>query len=612
MPRLLTLLEKRSLIVTLGLAFLVILFLAPQVASENVMPFTDGNHYVQRAFALHGFLHTGQWGKFRDLLTLPRQTIAPLQYPLFFLLPHAWANLVTYGLIQLLVNFGLLAVASWNLCRVLNRPEWSPALFLLTGCENYSFDYPYFFFLDLTFCAFGALALSFQIDAWQKLTPRASLLSGLGLSLLFWIKPANALLYAFTFILSECLFLLWHLKIKSPRENLRAVLRHLAWLALGFLPLFLLASACGAIQTIFLLIEHNELGREWETHLAATGLLRLFYFPVCFAYFYNALVLLAIAAAVFIVRFCFVKNPPAVPADKKPFPTPLLLILVAAYAIYGEIFSFFVLVKTMRSLVVMLPVLWLFLFWCADRWRIRGDWLLLIAAAYVALLADQVATDFFGSPPPSPDKYLLNDAWYDYFPMAWSRYDSGPATLARVEALIRQQLPDGGHVGVSTERVFIDGRSVSLLLNQRALLDGRPPPYSAVRLFNTEGRYSPAAFLQARAILLYVSKNTQYSQFTWEESTRLLAYIPSHWAPAAAIVPLLNPRGDLLGYWIPLPAPLTQAQLADGMKACGSPGIMEDDRLDEYLYGARSTWPQYLDILHRWLKKRFGSVPASS
>jgi hypothetical protein len=42
------------------------------------------------------------------------------------------------------------------------------------------------------------------------------------------------------------------------------------------------------------------------------------------------------------------------------------------------------------------------------------------------------------------------------------------------------------------------------------------------------------------------------------------------------------------------------------MKACGAPGVMPDDRIDEYIYGRRLTWRQCLDTLREWMRKRFG------
>jgi hypothetical protein len=602
------LLGQRSLLVTLFLAGLVVLFLGPEVASRDVMPYTDGNHYVHRAFALYGFLHSGQFEQFWNLFTLPRQTLLPPQYPLFFLVPRSLAGLIAYGWVQLLCNFGLLAVASWNLCRVLERPAWAPALFLLAGCENYSFDYPYFFFLDLTFCALTTLALSFQIGAWKNPGARTSLLSGLGVGLLFLVKPANALLFGGTFLLSELIQVGWRLRGGARHSETSA---HAGWLALGFFPPVLLSAACGGIQSIFLLLVQNELTPEWETHLPITGLLRFFYFPLCFAYFYHLIVLFLIALGVALLAAYLRWERPALESALPPFPAPFLLILILTYAIYGELFSFWFLVKTMRSIVFLLPLLWLAVFWLVERWRIRGPLLLLGAAAYVLVLASQVSWDFFGSPPPAPDKYYLTDRWYAYFPMAWPRYVSGPPLVADLGRLVTSDLPPGGRVGLTTERVFLDGRSLSLRLNSPALLSGDPPPYSCVRLFRSDGRYSPSAFLTSKVIFVYIAKNAQYSQFTWRETTNLLAYIPGHWADPSALSPIRSSRGDFLGYQIFLRQPLTPEQIADGMQKIGAPGPMPDDRIDEYIYGRHFTWPQCLNLLRQWEQKRFGARPAA-
>jgi hypothetical protein len=605
MKRLLAFLEKQSLPVTLLCALLAILFLWPQMVSATVMPYTDGNAYVHRAFALYGFLHSGQWRSFWELFSLPRQSLLSPQELLFFLLPRAWAGLPSYGAIQLVCNNVLLALALWNLCRVFERREWAPAMFLLCACENYSFDYPYFFFLDLTFTAFGALVLSWQVDAWRRPTPRAGALAGIGLGLLYWLKPANALLFTFTFVLSEIGLIAWNHFDRAKKEGAPPVLRRLGWLAVGLLPVVLAAVACGALQSILLIIHNNELSPEWETHLAATGLFRLFYFPLCFAYFYNALVLIFIVGAVALATAYFRRAAGPSVEQPKAFPVRALLILVFSYLVLGEIFSFVMLVKTMRFLVGMLPVLWLFLFWLADRWRLRGGVLLAGAVAYVAVLADQVATNYFDSAPLSPDKYLLADNWYDYFPMAWSRYDAGPRIAAHLETVVRAELPEGGRVGVSTERVFLDGRSLSLLLNGAALLEGRPPLYSCVRLFNPAGQYSPAAFSSSRLMLLYVAQNAQYSAFTWRENTNLLSYVPGHWADPAQAVELTDPRGQLLGYAFPLAKPVTAAQLADAMRWCGAPGPMTDDRIDDYIHGTHYSGREALRLLADWARKRF-------
>jgi hypothetical protein len=375
------------------------------------------------------------------------------------------------------------------------------------------------------------------------------------------------------------------------------------WLLAGFVPVVLLALACGAGQSIFQLILTNELDPEWETQLVVSGLLRLFYFPLVFGYFYHVIVMLFLAAGIFFVSRIF--HDEGEPSSA-PFPGRALLALAIAGTIFGEFFSFWILVKTMRALLFLLPIFWLLLFRLAEKLRVRADWLFAGAVLYTGVLTLQVTSDFFRSKPLAPDKYLLADDWYNYLPMAWRHYGQGYGIVTQLCSDVRTELPGGGRLGLTTERVFIDGRSLSLRLNGDALLDGRPPAWSCVRIFDVDGRYSPNALSTANGLIVYVARNAQYSNFTWRECTNLLAYIPNHWAGPTDIVQVDNPEGRLLGYYVPLRRPLTAEQIAQGMQACGAPGVMPDDRLDEYIYGRRLTWRQCLHTLHLWLSKRFG------
>jgi hypothetical protein len=271
-----------------------------------------------------------------------------------------------------------------------------------------------------------------------------------------------------------------------------------------------------------------------------------------------------------------------------------------------------VLVKTMRALVFMLPVLGLVLFHLAERCRIRAPALLAATLVYSAVLVTQLETDYFHSAPISPDKYLLADRWYSYLPMAWARYGSGHGVVLGLCDLIHREMPRGGRIGVTTERVFLDGRSISLDLNGDALLDGRPFLYHCFRLFDPEGRYSAQAFLSSDALILYVARNAQYSAFTWREDTGLLAYVPGHWAAPEDIRQILNPAGHLLGYYVPLAHRLSPAELAAGMKACNAPGPRPQDRIDDYLTGTHFSVRQCFALLREWALKRFGPNPAAA
>src|ERR1700733_13282794 len=102
-------LKSRPLLISLMIALVVSYAMgADGVVSEDAMPFGDGERYVLRAMTLYGYLHSGQWSQFWDVFTLPKQSIAPLHYWIFFLLPQSWAGLTSYGVIQAVTTYGVL------------------------------------------------------------------------------------------------------------------------------------------------------------------------------------------------------------------------------------------------------------------------------------------------------------------------------------------------------------------------------------------------------------------------------------------------------------------------------------------------------------------------
>ena len=371
-------LKQRALLLSLLLAAVLCwAFSADGVVSEDIMPMGDSEHYVLRGMTLYGYLHTGQWGLFWEAFTLPKQSLAPLHYWLFFLVPQRWASMTCYGAIQAVATFGLLAFGAWNLCRALERTEWTPALFLFCATQNISLDYSYFYFIDVPFMALGTLVLAWQVRAWRRLHWRASLLSGAGAGLLFWLKAPNAIIFTGTYVLAELIRLGLEWRTASGEGKAlvgKNFLRHASAVATGYFPITLVALACGGFQSIIKLIDANEVSGFFATTVESTGLLRLLYFPLCLTFFYHAVMLLAIFAVVGVVAFRGRKNEAGMPSQKlarSPFPVSVLLPLIGAYFILGEFFSFGMENKEMRSLLPVLPVLWPAIFWALERWRVR-------------------------------------------------------------------------------------------------------------------------------------------------------------------------------------------------------------------------------------------------
>jgi hypothetical protein len=381
-------LRRRPLQISLALAAIVCLVLsADGIVSEDAMPFGDGEHYVMRALTLYGFLHTGQWSQFWNVFTLPKQSIAPLHYWLFFLLPQSWASFSAYGVIQVVTTYALMVLGASQLCRALDRPEWTPPLFLLCASQNISLDFSFFYFADIPFMAVGMLALAWQMRAWKNAGWQGSLLSGVGLGLTFWVKPPNALIFAATFFIAEIAraILVWWKNPAPSSARIKALSRHAIALAAGFLPVTLAALACGGFQSIVRLINVNEVSDIFATTLKCTGLLRLFYFPLCLTFFYHAVAMAWIfaLAGVAALKLSQQKKPDPIAPARERFPMQLLQPLLIAYLILGEFFSFGEECKVMRSLLLLIPVMWLGIFWVLEKWKMPPGVVFLATVAYV-------------------------------------------------------------------------------------------------------------------------------------------------------------------------------------------------------------------------------------
>jgi hypothetical protein len=57
------------------MAAVITLILSQRTILAAVCPAGDGQGYALRGFALYGYLHTGQWAHFWDLLRRPNQSI---------------------------------------------------------------------------------------------------------------------------------------------------------------------------------------------------------------------------------------------------------------------------------------------------------------------------------------------------------------------------------------------------------------------------------------------------------------------------------------------------------------------------------------------------------
>ena len=610
-------LRERALVVSLLLALAVSYGLSTNgVVSEEVVPFGDGEHYVLRGMTLYGYLHSGQWARFWDVFTLPRQSLAPPHYWLFFLLPQGWASMTSYGEVLAVTTYGLLALGLWLLCRALDRAEWTAALFLLCASQNISLDESYFYFADAPFLALGTVALAWQVRAWREVSWRNSLLSGAGAGLMFWVKAPNAIIFAGTYALAEMTriaLVLFAAKSDAGKTQPPGidVARHAAWAAAGFLPVTFLALACGGFQSIVRLVDTNEVSGLFTTTLECTGLLRLLYFPLCLTFFYHAEAMLVIFTVMGVAAYKMNRKPEAlsVPGSQgAPFPVMRLLPLAAAYFAQGEVYSFSMEFKSMRFVLMILPVFWLLIFWALERWRVRHGLVFLAAGAYTLCAYAQVLFNSFESREISTESYQLKDEWLARLPMWHADGPSGIGMTRNLVGMIEKALPEGGKIAVGTEQMYLTSESLMWVAQRDLALHGESPPYEFDNFLANDGRYCRASLVQARGILVFVHPSLQYSAKVGAASTDLMQFASETWAKngLAEVIPVESPSGVDLGYLVVMKEPLSDAQITELMTATHAvelPPEIEFGSVDR-----RLTWRECEEILLRWKQKRLGET----
>ena len=607
-------LKERPLLLSLLVAAVICWGLgANGVVSEDAMPVGDAEHYVLRGMTLYGFLHTGQWARFWDLFTLPRQSIVPLHYLLFFLLPQGLASMTSYGVTQAVATYGLLAFGLWRMARALDRPEWTPALFLLCAVQNISLDYSFFYYIDVPFMAVGTLALAWQIEAWRGPGWRSGLLSGVGAALLFWVKAPNAIIFTGTYLLAEAIraVIVWRALATATRPMFwKNLALHSAAVAAGYLPLTLLALVCGGFQAIIKLIDENEVSGLFVTTLECTGLMRLLYFPLCLTFFYHTVMLLLIFGVVGAIAFRLNRakaGPASESSPTKPFPGPLLLPVVVAYCVLGELFSFGLENKEMRSLLLVLPALWLAFFWALEYARVRIGLTFLAAVAYAGGAFSQVFFNGFDPAIVNSDGYQLKGDWLSRLPQAH------PASLAEIELtkgllrLIHQAMPEGGKVAVGTEQLYVTSESLTWCLEHDLALRGEQVPSAFNNFLTVKGEFCRRSLLDARGILVIVHPSLQYSREVYQATGALLKFVNDTWYKdgTAGVFPLESEGSGTIGLLIVMKQPITDAQIDQLLRATNSTELPANVVFSPPA-DPRLSWPEMLDILKRWQAKRLG------
>ena len=597
------LLARRSRALCYGAALVTALIVWAHIVGGGVLPIADGEGYALRAFALYGYLHTGQWGEFGALLVRPGQSILAPHDALFFLLPRVLAGPESYALLMCLTTWLLLAYAIVQAAGALGRPAWAPVVFLLAGFNNVALIDFYAFFRDPLFCACAFLVIAWQMRAWKEQRVMLSLLSGAGLGLLFMVKPANALIFLATYGISEVLYAAGALYFRvgnSIATPIRAaLLRDAGGKLAGFLPALVPVYLCGGGQSILQLIQQNEVD-EIAARVTCTGLLRLFYFPLCLSACYHVVLLGGLIAAA--LAWAWWRNRPA-PPEAMPFPLHLFLPVALAYLVLGEFFSFWMLDKPVRALLVMLPLGWIAVCRLWERGHLRLGPLALVAALYALAALSQKAFDSFGT-----RDQLLEDTYQ----LSWSSWTEMPSPWHRTTTLsqgicdfVTGHLPPGGIICVNSIEIR---NALAWRLSNGPLLRGEKPAYAVRNLFNYRGIYYARAMDHASCLALVTFRPVQSSRAAWFNSLGIVDFGQEHWVNPgrAQLLPMPTVRGESVGCEFLFDQPLTPAELDQANATAPFAGMPSDPSVaDDTLYGRRFSQEKTWELLRAWYAKRF-------
>ena len=533
MGRLLRWVQNNPFLVSLSVALVSTALLCSNEMAPEIIPLGDGEGYARGAFQLRGFLYSGQWDKFFDLLLSPHIYAFPPVYPLFLLIPSSLANIQVYGLINCLSWNVLLAIGIHGMLTALGRPGLSPAVMLLSVANNYALTQHFYFHLDLPFMSCGIIVVWLQVLAWRKMKPPFSILAGGVCGCMFLVKPGNGLVFLFTWVLAEVLYFCWTVG-KAQRVQRRVVVlflvRHAGFALAGLVPVMLLAAYWGSFQKIVGLMYANQLSTTFVTNLNLPPFLRMFYFPLCLSYFYSFLLIVPL------ITWALLRRRPAslkakVTTRIDPQLAGFLFALVGSYLIaWGLLFSFVMTAKVTRSLLIMLPVGWITFFVSPLFCNWRASTLTWIACAYFAAVQIQCFSGFFAQELAKPDDYQLEANWWNRLPpkRLFSRDLTGKLSREVVQHLSKMGL-ERGKIGVGSARMYWDTTTLNWFAQSKDFLAGKSPDIRFVSYCNSKGELLKAGVEGVQGFVLIVEPSFPYSPGVYRLNATTAEYGWEHW-----------------------------------------------------------------------------------
>lgn len=515
----------------------MLLTIRPHLTPLDI-PYGDGNWYISRAILLHGVLHDGQWQKFWELLNAPLTATLLPTCVLYWLIPTPWASPMTYGIVHTVAWHLLLMLGAWGLLREVGQSRLLPAIMMLSLASNNILDYTLYYYIDMSFAACALVALWLLVRAFRVRTKCSIVLAGIATGLLFFVKPGNTVVFLGCYGVAAAT-MLGIQSIMKPRDAGGAWFRGLIWGSslwfAGFVPVLMLACCWTVIPHVVVRILASS-SDFWAPEPMANPLLRLFYFPLCLSYYYSFALLAVCGVMVgLLARWSPMlgdeQQSPVVAGHKHP----IIGLSVGFIVAWGLGFSFLMGFKIIRSLPLMLPILWITLFsWMAMRWRVTRT-LTLFAAIYFGIAHAQFAWGVLGvKQNRGTEDYVLRGDWLNRLPAQVTSLEQPAAITKSLLSAMHNLGVTQGRVAVGTEMLYWNSGALNWLSQTPYFLRGEVPALEFATAVDHQGKPIVGYLSGATAFMLMVHPGIQYSREVFDFNVRTAQYAERKWKGSIA------------------------------------------------------------------------------
>lgn len=509
----------------------IILVSHPHLRSSDI-PFGDGRWYAQQAIELHGLLHSGQWFKFWDLLCTPSTVTVVPSYLLFFLCPSIIATGALYGLINCASWHVILAFSLYGLCRLIGRPVLAIPIFLLIAANNYVLDASYYYYLDMPFAAVCLLALYLLVKAFIQSGSKNYLMAGLTAGLSCFVKPGGSFVFLGLYGITFAAWIILPL-LSGERKSFGMIVCEVwkklwPWL-MGFLPVLATAASWNLVQRIVQQWVENQEGNYYAEALTVSGPLRWLYFPLCLSYYYSFAILIIIGLLVIFWSWITPRGVRTITPIRPEVRRALLLVFIMFLVLWGIIFSWGMTYKPIRSLPLMLPLLWVAVFAFTRIREMPSHILCVFAIIYFSVAHIQFAWGLAQKANRSAETYHLTGDWFSRLPSVQPNAEAAISITQTLVASLKQMGVNCGNVAVGTEMLYWNSCSLNWITQLDDLRAGRKPIITFKTAVDNKGRPIRSSFEAVSALVLPVHQSIQYSKEVYRFNVVIAQYAASHW-----------------------------------------------------------------------------------